>query len=284
MIAGDALYFVSSLLTGCAVAMGVDVALPIWDGLLRKRVGKLEETLIALGFDTSPLTLLLRLWCVALFTIPPAVWFGLKLGFVALPVAFVVWHSPMWIATVIIKKRKRLMRDQMIPLCVSLANSARSGLSLPQAMEEALGETRFPLRREVERIVSDYRRGRSIEEAIRDAQQRLKLDHFNVFASVILTCFESGSNYCFALDKMSQALMENQRLERKLESETAAGRSVVHILSAFPSVFLAMFWFLSPDMVTLLLWKPWGQVMIVVAACVNYAGVKVALKCMNVRI
>lgn len=284
MFSGDTLYYGSSLLAGCAVATGLDIALPLWDILLRKRLGEIEDTLFALGFDTSRLAIWLRLWCLALLAIPPAVWFGLRLGFVALPVAFVLWHAPVWIAGLIVKKRKRVMRDQMIPLCVSLANSARSGLSLPQAMEEALPETRFPLRREIERVVNDYRRGRSIEEAIRDAQQRLKLDHFNVFASVILTCFESGANYCFALDKMSQALMENQRLERKLDSETAAGRSVVHILSAFPSLFLAMFWFLSPEMVTLLLWKPWGQVTIVVAACVNYAGVRVALKCMNVRI
>lgn len=284
MIAGYALYFGSSMLVGCAVATGLDFALPLWDNLLRKRLAQIEETLVALGFDTSRLIVWLRVWCLLLFTVPPAVCFGLSMGVVAIPVAFAIWHSPVWIADVIVRNRKRLMRDQMISLCVSLANSARSGLSLPQAMEEALPETRFPLRREVERIVNDYRRGRSIEEAIRDTQQRLKLDHFNVFASVILTCFESGSNYCFALDKMSQALMENQRLERKLESETAAGRSVVRILSAFPGLFLGMFWFLNPDMVVLLLWKNWGQLAIVAAAGVNYAGIKIALKCMNVRI
>ncbi len=284
MMVSDALHLGASVLAGCAVATGFEIALPLWDSLLRRRVARLEETMIALGFDTTRLTLWLRIWCVALFTVPPFVWFGLDLGFVALPVTYALWHAPVRIAGAFIANRKRVMRDQMIPLCVSLANSARSGLSLPQAMEEALPETRFPLRREIERIVNDYRRGRSIEEAIRDAQQRLKLDHFNVFASVILTCFESGSNYCLALDKMSQALMENQRLERKLESETAAGRSVVRILTAFPSVFLAMFWLLSPEMVTLLLWKPWGQITIVVAACVNYAGAQVARKCMNVRI
>lgn len=284
MIPADPLLFGSSILTGWAVATGVDVVLPLWDELLRKRLSRLEETLFALGFDTSRLALWLRIWCVTLFAIPAGVWFWLDLGVLALPFAFVLWHAPVWVAKLVIRNRKRLMRDQMIPLCISLANSARSGLSLPQAMDEALPETRFPLRREIERIVNDYRHGRSIEEAIRDAQQRLRLDHFNVFASVILTCFESGSNYCYALDKMSQALMENQRLERKLESETAAGRSVVHILSAFPSLFLAMFWMLSPEMVTLLLWKPWGQISILAATCVNYAGVRVALKCMNVRI
>jgi Flp pilus assembly protein TadB len=83
---------------------------------------------------------------------------------------------------------------------------------------------------------------------------------------------------------MSHALMENQRLERKMDSETAAGRSVIQILSAFPSVFVVLFYYLAPDMVKLLLWEPKGQIAIVVAAFLNYCSVKMALKYMSVRI
>ena len=284
MIVTEMTFYLSTIGVGLSVGMLAEVFLDRWDDLLHKRIAHLEETMQALGFDTRHISHYLRLWSVSMVIVPLLVLIGMDLGVVVFPVAFILWKLPLWIMNYLIDKRKKLFRDQMIPLCVSLANSARSGLSLPKGLEDVLPELQFPLKNEVSRIVNDYRHGRSIIEAIRDAQKRLQLDHFNVFTSVILTCFETGSNYCVALDKMSHALMENQRLERKMDSETAAGRSVIQILSAFPSVFVVLFYYLAPDMVKLLLWEPKGQIAIVVAAFLNYCSVKMALKYMSVRI
>lgn len=284
MIAIEFTFYLSTLCVGLSAGMIAQVFLKSWDEILHKRIAHLEVTMQSLGFDTGKVVYYLRLWSIAMVFVPFVVLNWLELGFVVFPVTFALWKSPLWIMKYMIETRKKLIRDQIVPLCVSLANSARSGLSLPKGLEDVLPEIEFPLKNEITRIVNDYRHGRSIIEAIRDAQKRLQLDHFNVFVSVILTCFETGSNYCIALDKMSHALMENQRLERKLDSETAAGRSVIQILSVFPSIFVILFYYLAPDMVKLLLWQPKGQFAIVLAAFLNYCSVKMALKFMSVRI
>lgn len=284
MLADELQFFLACLLAGLSVGISVFHAMPWFDAMIQKRIGSLHDTVMRLGMDMTWVPLAMRLWFVCLVAIPSVVVFVMQLGPVVVPVVFLIWNAPVWILQRWITIRKRTYRDQMIPMCVSLANAARSGLSLPTSFEEIQSETKYPLRNEVSRIVQEYRRGRSIVEAIRDTQARLQLDHFNIFTSVMLTCYDTGANYTIVLDKMSHALMENQRLERKLLSDTASGRYVVFLLSMFPSFFLIMFFMLSPEMVHLLIWTAYGQISIVVAMAINYISIRIAMRYLAIRI
>ena len=284
MLADQLQYFLACILGGLSVGFSVYHLIPWFDAMIQKRISKLHDSITRLGMDTIWLPMAMRFWFLSLISIPVFVVFVIELGVVVVPVTFVLWNAPVWILQYWVSVRKRTYRDQMIPMCVSLANAARSGLSLPMSFEEIQSETKHPLRVEVTRIVQEYRKGRSIVEAIRDTQARLQLDNFNIFTSVILTCYETGANYTIVLDKMSHALMENQRLERKLLSDTASGRYVVFLLSMFPSFFLMMFFMLSPEMAELLIWTPHGQIAIVVAMTINYISIKLAIRCLAIRI
>ena len=284
MLADEFQFYLACLLGGLTVAFSVYHLIPWFDGIIQKRIRKLRDSIVCLGMDMTWLPLAMRFWFLCLISIPAVVVFVMELGVIVVPVTFLIWNAPVWILQRWITMRKRTYRDQMIPMCVSLANAARSGLSLPMSFEEIQSETKYPLRVEVSRIVQEYRKGRSIVEAIRDTQARLQLDNFNIFTSVILTCYETGANYTIVLDKMSHALMENQRLERKLLSDTASGRYVVFLLSMFPSFFLIMFFMLSPEMAELLIWTPPGQLAIVVAMTINFISIKLALRCLAIRI
>jgi tight adherence protein B len=284
MLANEMPYVLSVLLTGIAAGIGTYHFIPWCDRLIQKRISHLCDRLNQLEIDSSIIPWAMRLWFLLLITMPLVVFFVMKLGPIVLPVIFMIWNAPAWILEKWIAIRIRTYRDQMVPMCVSLANAARSGLSLPSGIDEITSEMQRPLRNVVARISQEYKCGRTIVDAIRDTQQRLQLDHFNVFTSVILTCFETGSNYTTALDKMSHTLMENQRLERKLMSDTASGRFVIFLLSLFPSIFLMLFYILSPDMVRLLIWDPAGQIGIVIAFALNYISVRIALRYLDLKL
>src|SRR6185369_12402346 len=91
----------------------------------------------------------------------------------------------------------------------------------------------------------------------------MQLDSFTLFASAVLVAIERGGKLTEALEKISHSLQENQRLERKIEADTASGRQVVLILAAFPFLFLALFSFLEPEGVSYLFTTLAGQMIFV---------------------
>jgi Flp pilus assembly protein TadB len=270
--ATDLLLLLSSTLAGTAFAMGAGRILPAWDALARRRLRSLEVMIEALGLPESRIRLGLRAGVL------------LPMFVVVIPLLLLAYQSPKWVLSAVITSRKRLIRDQMVPFGFALANTARSGLSLTKGLEEVHRDSPWPIRDEIGRIVHDFHRGRTILDAIRDAQQRLKLDTFNIFAGVILTCFESGAKYTDALDNLSHSLQENQRLERKLASETAAGRTVITVLGGFPFAFLGMFYFLEPESTSRVFTTIPGQCMLVAVGFLTYLSVKLAQRIINIDI
>lgn len=65
-----------------------------------------------------------------------------------------------------------------------------------------------------------------------------------------------------------------QRVERRKESETAAGRMVVWVLAVFPLVFLGMFYFLDPEGTGLLFSTMAGQIVLAVVGLTVYGCVR----------
>ena len=58
---------------------------------------------------------------------------------------------------------------------------------------------------------------------------------------------ERGGRITDALERISHSLQETQRIERKLEVDTASGKKVVYILTGFPFFFLGLSYFMNPD-------------------------------------
>jgi len=280
----DALMVVGSGLAGGAVALASGRILPAWDALARWRIRSLNEMVEALGISEARLARALLAWGIMMVVLP--VVFGPMLGMyvLVLPLMLLGYQSPLWLLSWVIASRMRLIRDQMVPFCFAMANTARSNLSLPQGLEEVLRDSPWPIRDVIQRITKNYHLGWPIIDAIRDTQMRLKLDVFNIFASVILTCSETGADYIKALESISHSLQENQRLERKLAAETAAGRTVITVLGGFPFVFLGMFYFIEPVSTGLVFSTVPGQCVLVAVGFLTYLSVSVARKILAIEI
>lgn len=284
MNAFDPVLVVGPTLAGVAAALAAGRLLPAWDFLSRWRVASLMEMVEALSIPEAALTAGLRAWGAAMLGLPVLLVAVLGMPVVVVPAMVLLYQAPKWILAWVIAERMRLIRDQMVPVCFALANTARSGLSLPKGLEEVARESPWPIRDELQRIVQDFRRGRTIADAVRDAQQRLRLDTFNIFASVVLICYESGAKYTEALEKISHTLQENQRLERKLASETAGGRTVISVLGGFPFVFLAMFYVLEPRGTSMVFSTLFGQAVLVAVGILTYASVWLARKILAIEV
>ena len=169
-----------------------------------------------------------------------------------------------------IRKRRAELRDQMVVATIALANTSRAGLSLAQGLESVGNETPEPLASELQRIVHEYRHGRPLSESIRATKERLKIESFTLFAAAILVCLERGGRVTDALERISHSLQELQRIERKIEVDTAAGTKVVYILTAFPLFFLGISYVTNPEGTDMLLHTILGQIIMLLIILMSY--------------
>lgn len=269
----------SSLLVCATVFLTAVWVGPAWDAYARSYISDLRPRLTALGMDNAAVGRSLRWWGVALFA--TVLLFGVIGGMppVALGLAYLVFISPRYILDHLINQRRTLLRDQMVRASAALANSSRAGLSLQQGLQAVAKDTPKPLQNELKRIVHDYESGRPLADALREVERRLNLEAFTMFCSAILICLERGGRVTFALDRISEGLQEMQRLERKMEADTAAGRKLATMLGMFPFFFLIMFAVLDPVSTWFLFETILGQMILLVVGVIVFFAVR---WCMNI--
>ena len=260
----------SSVLVFAAVFLAVRSGGSVWDEVTRRYVADVTPMLDALSIDRSQLSGYLRLWGVALVAAFVLVAFVLGMPPVALAAVYMVYVAPRIILDFMIRRRRALLRDQLVAATVALANTSRAGLSLAQGLETVGQETPEPLASEIRRIVREYKHGRPLVEALRAAKERLKIDSFTLFSAAVLVSLERGGRITDALERISHSLQEIQRIERKLEVETASGKKVVYILTAFPLFFLVLSYVMNPAGTATVFQKLPGQVVLLVVIALAY--------------
>jgi tight adherence protein B len=256
---GDAFPLVSSALAFLAALLAALWIGPVWDAVARFWVRDLAALMPALDLDEAWVTKFLRGWGMAMIGVVAVVGVLLRMPLLVPLLLLVVFLMPRWVLRGMIRRRRLLLRDQLVNATLALANTTRAGQSLPQGLE-AISETLPPpLAGYLQRVVRDYRRGRTLTDAIQDAKARLDLDSFTMFATAIVTCLERGGRVTESLDGISRTLVETQRLERKIESDTASGRMLQRVLVAFPFLFVIGFYFIDRASTSLLFTTLIGQ-------------------------
>lgn len=275
---------ISSLIVFLAVLLGADSVGAVWDKIARRYVADLTPMLEALSIDQSKVPDYLRWWGFAMIGGFVVVTFILSMPPVAVAVVYLTYVAPRLILRFLIARRQVLLRDQMVGASVALANATRAGLSLAQGLDSVSRETPKPLANDLQRIVSDFNHGRPLGEAIADTQRRLRLDSFTLFASAVLVNLERGGRITEALERISESLQENQRVERKIDAETAGGRSVVWILTAFPFLFLLLFFFLHPEGTMMVFQSLIGQFVLLAIIVLVYGSFRWSQKILDIEV
>jgi tight adherence protein B len=219
---------------------------PGWDVLSQRYIKDITPKLRALGMDEEMVREWMRWWGIGMATTLLVFGVLLQMPTIGLGLVLVLFIGPRFVLDWLIEQRQQKLRDQLVRASMGIANGCRAGLSLPQSIEKIADETPFPLSQELTRIVRYYKGGSRIQESLREVQLRLNLESFTVFASSAIVSLEQGGNIAMALEKISDGLQEMQRLERKLEADSASGRRLALVLGLFPLFFLIMFTLMDP--------------------------------------
>src|SRR4051812_1648140 len=274
----------SSVLVFIAVLLAIYSAGAVWDDVTSRYASDITPMLDSLSIDHSKLPKYLRIWGISLVAAFVIVAFVLRMPPISLAAVYLVYVSPRIILDFMIRRRRAILRDQMVAATIALANTSRAGLSLAQGLETIGEETPEPLSAELRRIVHEYRHGRPLSESIRATKERLKIESFTLFSAAILVCLERGGRITEALERISHSLQELQRIERKLEVDTASGTKVVYILTGFPLFFLGLSYVTNPSGTDALLHTLLGQLILLVVIGLTYFSFRWSQKILAIEV
>jgi tight adherence protein B len=274
----------SSTLVFASVLLACQSGPQVWDGMTRRYVADLTPKLDSLSFDRSELPGYLRIWGITLVAAFVVVAFVFRMPPVALAAVYLVYVAPRILLDLMIRRRRAQLRDQMVAATIALANTSRAGLSLAQGLQTVAAETPQPLAAEIQRVVREYKHGRPLAEALRAAKERLSVDSFTLFAAAVLVSLERGGRITEALERISHSLQEIQRIERKLEVDTASGKKVVYILTAFPFFFLGLSYFMNPEGTNTVFQSLLGQIVLLVIIGLCYFSFRWSQKILTIEV
>ena len=160
------------------------------------------------------------------------------------------------------KHRREKIEDQLAGSMTTLAGAIRAGLSLPQSLEILAEQSPKPIRQEFQQMVGQYAMGKTLQETLVEAKDRLKSENFSMFAAAMLASRESGGRLNETVERIANSVREFQRLERKIQSETAHARKSAIYMALAPPIILFVYYFVDPINTKLLFTTVPGQLML----------------------
>ena len=91
-----------------------------------------------------------------------------------------------------------------------------------------------PINFEFRQIVGEYNMGKPLEQTLQEARNRLRSENFALFAAAMMASHQSGGRLNEIVERIAQAVLEMQRLERKVRAETAQARKSAVYMAIAP--------------------------------------------------
>lgn len=168
--------------------------------------------------------------------------------------------------------RKGKIEDQLADAMVALSGAIKAGLSLAQSLQILADQCPRPIADEFRQMVGEYNLGKPLVQTLTEAKSRLRSENFSLFAAAMLASHDSGGRLNETVDRIAHSVLELQRLERKLRSETAQARKSAVYMALTPFFVLVAYYFIDPENTIRLFDTLPGQLILSFAVLMNLAS------------
>jgi tight adherence protein B len=170
------------------------------------------------------------------------------------------------------KKRLRAFQEQLPDTLNLLSGSMRAGFSFAQGLESVANEATEPTRRELQRVFTESRLGRPIEDSMEESANRMKSVDLMWAVMAIRIQREVGGNLAELLDTVADTMTQRERIRLEIKSLTAEGRFSGMILGVFPIAFAGVLYLIQPEYISTLFQNTFGIMALCVSAVMTFLG------------
>lgn len=111
--------------------------------------------------------------------------------------------------------------------------------------------------------------GKPLEQTLVEAKDRLRSENFSLFAAALLASRRSGGKLNETVERIARSVLEMQRLERRIASETAQARKSAVYMALAPPLILVVYYFVDPINTVALFNTFFGQALLSAALVMN---------------
>lgn len=190
----------------------------------------------------------------------------------ALPMAVVGYFLPRAYVGFRKAQRKQAFAGQLPDAISLLANSLRTGYSLPQSMDLLSREMQPPLADEFGRVVREIGLGLPFEQAMENMVRRNQNDDLDLTITAIMVNHEVGGNLAQVLEIIGHTVRERIRIKGEIRVLTAQQQLSGYVVGLMPFALTLFLFIINPSYMGELFHSLCGQIL----ACTAFSMVGMA--------
>ncbi|SFP85485.1 type II secretion system F family protein [Salibacterium halotolerans] len=188
------------------------------------------------------------------------------------------------------RKKTQLFLQQFRSAMGSIATSIRAGTSLQIALKrceddlkkELIAHKSKPVLDEINEINHDIQFGMSVDEALRQFKEKMKLEDVTQFVDSLLAVRSKGGNINHVIHNTSERISDKIMVQQEIQVATAQKRMEANMLSIFPVVFVLLIMVVSPDYLRPMYESTVGTFMLFIGALLLLANFFIGKKVTNI--
>jgi len=166
--------------------------------------------------------------------------FGLMVGVVlgaGLPHMVVNWH---------INGRMNKFITKFPDALELLVRGLRSGLPISETLSVVVSELPGPVADEFKLVTDRIKLGRTMDDALQDAADRLNLAEFSFFCITLAIQRETGGNLAETLAGLADVLRKRAQMKLKIKAMSSESKASAYIIGSLPFIVFGLIYSINP--------------------------------------
>ncbi|MGF1549551.1 MAG: type II secretion system F family protein [Sphingomonadaceae bacterium] len=167
--------------------------------------------------------------------------FALSLG------VFVGIGLPHFIVGMLIKRRGAKFIARFPDAIELMVRGLRSGLPISETVSVVADEIPGPVGEELQEVGDKMKIGRTMEAALQETADRLKMSEFQFFVISLAIQRETGGNLAETLSNLADVLRKRAAMKLKIRAMSSESKASAYIVGALPFIVFGLIWFINGE-------------------------------------
>ncbi len=202
----------------------------------------------------------------------------------AIIMGIVGWFLPTFVVKNKIKKRLKLLNEQLGDALTMMSNSLKAGYSFFQTVDMVAEEMTGPIAEEFGILKKEVNLGLNTEKALENMVGRVSSEDLELVVTAVMIQRQVGGNLSEVLDNITATIRDRVKIKGELKTITAQGKISGLVISLLPLILCGLIFLISPKMMSMLFTTAMGQIMIGVALFMETIGIILIRKVVRIEI
>ncbi|MEO0464194.1 MAG: type II secretion system F family protein [Pseudomonadota bacterium] len=154
---------------------------------------------------------------------------------------------PHMVIGMMIKKRTNGFNDKFPDGIELLVRGLRSGLPVAETLGVVAEEVPGPVGVEFKGIVERIKIGKTMEDSLQDAADRLGIPEFNFFCITLAIQRETGGNLAETLSNLADVLRKRSQMKLKIKAMSSESKASAYIVGSLPFIVFGLIYTINPS-------------------------------------